>query len=355
MSKKKAAVIGCTGMAGQQFIEVLDNHPWFEIESLHGESSNGFQYKEKRRGFNASEISDEIKNMEIQSYRQIDFENVDLIFSAIPSSKAEEIESYCAKYKPVFSTASYFRYQDDVPIFLPIVNGSHYPLFKQQRINRNWEGYVCPGPNCTSVGLAITLYPIFKEFGLMSTHMVSLQALSGAGYPGVPSFDLMGNVIPHIEKEEEKVQKEIKKILGTLNNYRFEYPDFSIDAKCNRVPVLNGHIESVFIQTEKNCSVEEITECLAKFEGETKDLNLPNAPDYPIYVFDQSEPYRPQPRIEFEQNSDHLNGMKTYVGGIQNSSYENGFKMTILSHNTELGAGRGSVLSAEYLFSKNLI
>ena len=180
--------------------------------------------------------------------------------------------------------------------------------------------------------------------------MVSMQAVSGAGYPGVPSWDIMGNVIPYIPHEEEKVCKEMKKIIGTFEDGKITIPDFTIDAKCNRVPVLSGHTESIFYETVENATVEEIKDALINFEGETAGMDLPNAPEHPIIVFD--DPFRPQPRVDLQDKS---SGMITFVGGISDSTFANGFKMTALSNNTELGAGRGGVLSAEYLYKKGYI
>jgi aspartate-semialdehyde dehydrogenase len=348
--KKNVSVVGATGMAGQQFIEALDGHPWFNIVSLHGSSSAGYTYAEKRRGFSSHNTSEEILNMKILKISEVDLNNIDLIFSAVPGDISEKVEGELAIQKPVISTASFYRYEKDVPIFLPLVNGEHYKLLDIQKKNRDWQGFVLPGPNCTTVGLAIATYPIFKNYGIKSMHMVSMQAISGGGYPGVPAYDIVGNVIPHIKNEEEKVVKEIKKIFGIIEDEQITIPDFSIDAKCNRVPIINGLMESVFIQTVKKTSVEEITELLKNFKGSTEGMNLPNAPEFPIHICD--DVYRPQPRIDLNDKS---NGMTTFVGGIEESNFNNGFKFTVLSHNTELGAGRGGVLSAEYLIAKDYL
>ena len=351
--QKKVSVVACTGMAGQQFVKALDNHPWFSIESLHGTSSAGYTYREKSRGFSSYQASEAILDMKIQPIEDIDFNNVDMVFSAVPGDVAQTIEGNIAKYIPVISTASFYRYQPDVPIFLPIVNGDHYHLFNEQKLRRNWDGFVCPGPNCTTVGLAISTFPIFKKFGLKSMHAVSMQAISGGGYPGVPSYDILGNVVPYIPNEEGKVIREIKKIYANYGSGVLQEPSFPLDAKCNRVPVVDGHIESVFIQTEHLTTVEEISQLLREFRGQIHGLNLPNGPEFPIKVFSNDEPYRPQPRIEFTDSS--ANGMITFVGGISKTNFKNGFKFTVLSHNTELGAGRGGVLSAEYLVAQNYI
>jgi aspartate-semialdehyde dehydrogenase len=338
-------------MAGQQFVEALDGHPWFQIVSLLGEKKEaGMTYRQARRGFSAVKTSPEIMDLKIKLLDDFDINSVDVVFSAIPSEVAEELEAKIAAKKPVISTASAYRYHDDVPIYLPIVNGEHYKMIDLQRKNRGWKGYVMPGPNCTTVGLTVAMYPIWKKFGIKSIHMVSMQAISGAGYPGVPAYDIVANVIPYIPHEEEKVCKEMKKIIGTFKDGKIISPEFKIDAKCNRVQVISGHMESIFFETEKKTTVEEIKAALVNFEGATAGMDLPNAPKHPICVFD--DPFRPQPRIDM---ADKANGMITFVGGISASNYENGFKMTALSNNTELGAGRGGVLGAEYLLKKGYL
>ncbi len=352
MKKKyNVSIIGATGMAGQQFMEALVNHPWFDIISLHGHSSVGKKYGESIRGLTSFEYPEEILEIKVRDTEDIDIKSTDIIFSAIPSSQAREVEGRLAKTTPVISTASAYRYEPDVPIYLPIVNGPHYEMLDVQKRNRGWEGFILPGPNCTTVGLVISLYPIFKEYGIESVHMVSMQAITGAGYPGVPSYDIIANVIPRIEGEEGKVIKETKKILSIIENGQFQLPDITIDCKCNRVPSIDGHMESVFIQTQKEfSSIEEIKSIWSRFKGETSGLGLPNAPEPPIKVFD--DPYRPQPRIDL---SEKKNGMYTFIGGVEKTNFKHGLKYTVLSHNTELGAGRGGVLSAEYLIAKKYL
>lgn len=352
MKKKyNAAIIGATGMAGQQFMEALVDHPWFEIVSLHGHSSVGKKYGESIRGLTSFEYPEDILEIKVRDTEDIDVKSTDIIFSAIPSKQAREIEGRLAKTTPIISTASAYRYEPDVPIFLPIINGHHYKILDYQKKSRDWEGFVLPGPNCTTIGLSISLYPIYKKFGIESIHMVSMQAITGAGYPGVPSYDIIANVIPHIEGEEGKVIKEVRKVLSIIENGEFNLPDFAIDCKCNRVPSIDGHMECVFVQTEKKyASIDEIKSVLKNFKGETSGLDLPNAPEPPIKVFDN--PYRPQPRIDL---ADRKNGMYTFIGGLEQTAFERGLKYTVLSHNTELGAGRGGVLSAEYLIAKKYL
>jgi len=351
MNKRKCAIIGCSGMAGQQFIETLQNHPWFEISGLFGSTRTGKSYKDILR-YSDLNFEKKIEDMQVEKMDEFKADEYDVAFSAVPSDVAAEIESSIALHLPVISTASYYRYFDDVPIFLPIVNATHSELLKIQQQNRKWNGFICPGPNCTTVGLSISLYPIFRKFGLSSVHMVSMQAVSGAGYDGVTSYEILGNVIPHIPKEEEKVRKELKKIFASYENGKLHIPDIPIEAKCNRVPVLNGHTQSVFFQTTSETTIEEIQIELRQFKSETSEYELPNCPKNPIKFYTDEDKFRPQPRLDLKSPK---NGMITFVGGLESTVFPNGFKMTVLSHNTEIGAGRGGVLSAEYLMKKGLI
>jgi len=353
----RVAVIGCTGMAGRNLVIALDKHPWFKITSLHGSRNVNKPYKDLIK-ISQGLLSKAVLNCKVSTVDDLEnnIDSIDVIFSAIPSENAALIEGRLAEFKPVISTAAAFRYDSDVPILLPVVNGEHYKaIFTQQRL-RNWKGFVCTGPNCTTVGLAVAIAPIFRKFGLATVHLVSMQAISGAGYPGVPSFDILGNVIPYIENEEKKVKIEIRKILASINEENTEstwdFPEFIIDCKCNRVPVITGHTISVFFQTKIPTSVEEIQTTLRNFKGYTNGLNLPHNPEPVIHVFNSDTPDRPQPRLEFHSKK---TGMTTFVGGLEPTSFENGFKMTILSNNLELGAGSGAVLNAEYLVEKGLI
>ncbi len=368
-TKLRVAIIGCTGLVGQTIVDSLIDHPWFKIHSLHGFKSIGKTYGKARKGqrSHAHTLPPYLDQLVIQKAYDVDLNGIDLVFSAIPSEFAENIEKHLAIHLPVFSTASWSRYLPDVLIFLPIVNGPHRKLIHLQQQSRNWKGFLCPGPNCTSVGPAVVLFPILQQFGLTSVHLVSMQAISGAGYGGVAAYNIQGNVIPHIPDEEGKVQRELKKILAKprandelgSKDSNLDIPKFDLDCKCNRVPVLNGHLISLFIQTRDGASEQDLRTCLQNFQGHTAGLSLPNAPECPIHLFPPEDIYRPQPRIEFSASSTpgpgHLEGMKTYVGGLTASAFSNGFKLTILSHNTELGAGRGAVLNAEYLYRHGIL
>jgi len=343
LKKMKAAILGATGMAGQQFIEALENHPWFEIAALYAsEKSAGMKYRERvTTWLPLNPPSEEIWEMTIGLVDEVDYEDVDVIFSALPSEIARACEEKYAQYRPVISTASAFRYEEDVPILIPEINKDHTELINIQKERRGWNGFVVPGPNCTTVGLVMSLKPIYETFGLEWAIMVSMQAVSGAGYPGVASYDITANVIPYIAKEEGKVKKETLKILGKLENDKIINAPFKLDCKCNRVPSLDGHMESVFIKTEQPCDENDIKAALRDWPGfDTEEF--PTAIKTPIILME--DPFRPQPRLDAER----YGGMAAIVGGIEKTEF-GGFKYTVLSHNTKRGAAKGEVLVAEYL------
>jgi len=346
LKKLKTAILGATGMAGQQFIEALEDHPWFEITDLYAsERSAGLKYGERVKIWHGSKPpSDEILNKTIELVDNVNLDNVDVIFSALPGSIAREYEEKYAKYKPIISTTSAFRYDDDVPILIPEINLEHVKLIDIQRKNHGWKGFVVPGPNCTTVGLVMSLKPIYEAFGLEWVVMVSMQAISGAGYPGVPAYDITANVIPYIEKEEKKVKIETLKILGKYENGKIINADFKVDCKCNRVSSVDGHMESVFIKTKKDCTVDDIKQVLREWPGLEPD-KYPTAISNPIIVTDDK--FRPQPRLDVEK----YGGMAAIVGGIDETVF-GGFKYTVLSHNTKRGAAKGEILVAEYLYKE---
>ena len=273
-----------------------------------------------------------------------------MVFSAIESDQAQILEPKFAQFVPVLSTASAFRYEADVPILIPGINFSQSALLNHQRARRGWKGYITPNPNCTTIGLAITLKPIMDVFGIRTVIMTSMQAVSGAGRsPGVISLDITDNVIPFISGEEEKVQKETQKILGSVIGKTIQPARFAVSCTCTRVNVLEGHTESVFVSTEKPCQPEDIARVMREFNP-FKGMGLPSAPEHMIVV--HSDPFRPQPRLD--RNTE--NGMATTVGRIRKDpALENGIKYVLVSHNTRMGAARGSVLTAEQLIRAGLI
>jgi aspartate-semialdehyde dehydrogenase len=278
-------------------------------------------------------------------------ENFDLIFTALESDDAKIVEPKFAKTTPVISTAAAFRYETDVPILIPGINDNHAELLNIQRKNRSWKGFIAPLPNCTTTGMAITLKPILDRFGIDRVFMTSMQALSGAGRsPGVIALDIMDNVIPYIPKEEEKVQVETKKILGYMNNSSIAPAPLKVSCTCTRVPVLDGHTESVFVGTKLTVEAEDVKKEMEQFSKNVTIKGLPSAPKDYIIVHD--DPTRPQPRIDREIND----GMTTVVGRIRkDTAFDSGIKYMLLSHNEKMGSAKGAILLAELLKDRNIL
>jgi aspartate-semialdehyde dehydrogenase len=277
---------------------------------------------------------------------------VDIVFSAIESGPAKILEPSFAATTPVISTSSAFRYENDIPIIIPGINAEHIGLLDVQRRARGWKGFIVPQPNCTTIGLAISLKPIFQNFGIKAAIMTSMQAISGAGRsPGVLGLDIIDNIIPYIPGEEDKVQKETQKILGTIQEDVLIPASFKVSSTCTRVNVREGHTESVFVSTEKPCDVSSVVQVLREFEGYfATQEKLPSAPDKMIVVHD--DPFRPQPRLDRDTDD----GMATVVGRIRNDEVlENGIKYLLVSHNTKMGAARGAILTAEILLKAGYI
>src|SRR5574341_2608988 len=258
---KRVAIIGVTGAVGQEFILALNKHPWFEVKQIAAsESSAGKKFIDAIRDQNSGilkwhikeEIPEYVKNMVVESVDDIKPENLDLIFSSVESDAAREIETRFAKDVPIISTSSAYRYESDVPILIPGINDDHAELLNVQRKNRGWKGFVAPLPNCTTTGLAITMKPLLEKFGAQKIIMTSMQAMSGAGRsPGVSALDITDNIIPYIPKEEDKVRLETGKILGKLIDGKIIPADMKVSCTCTRVPVIDGHTESVFVETLK--------------------------------------------------------------------------------------------------------
>ena len=357
---KKTAIVGATGIVGQQFLTALKNHPWLEITALAAsKKSAGKNYEEALREpktrairwYIDEELPPEFLDMEVEDASDLNPSEFDVIFTAIESDEAKILEPKFAAKSPVISTASAFRYESDIPIIIPGINSDHISLLDIQKKKRGWEGFIIPIPNCTTTGLVISLKPINDAFGLRNVIMTSMQAVSGAGRsPGVTALDITDNVIPFIPNEEEKVQEETKKILGIKGDNGIEVADFNISSTCTRVNVLEGHTESVFVSTKEKCSIKGIKEVMEKYAGILIDKGLPSAPKKLIVV--QEDPFRPQPRLD----RDAYGGMATTVGRIRTDNVlKNGVKYLLVTHNTKMGAARGAVLVAELLVKKGYI
>jgi len=334
----KAVILGATGLVGQRFVQMLNDHPHFEINALTGsERSVGSEYSEAVNWRMETGLKERLAEMVIQPSdpKEVD---ADVAFSALPADQALKVEEDFAKAGfAVISNASSHRMDDDVPLVNPEANFAHLTLIDEQRKKRRWDGALATNPNCTAAVLTLSLKPILDRFGVRNVVVSSMQASSGAGYPGVPSMDLIDNIIPFIKEEEEKVQHETKKILGAAD----EPAGFEVSASCHRVPVLDGHTEAVFVETEKPATAEEVAECMSEFEAEPQKLKLPTAPAQPIVV--RKEQDRPQPRLDrFEGN-----GMSVVVGRVRKDPVFGGTKFVVLGHNTIRGAAGCAILVAE--------
>jgi len=356
--RRRAAVVGATGVAGQQFLVSLKDHPWFEVTSLAASHrSAGKTYQEaitteagQLRWACEEPFPDAFADVEVVDARHLDLSNVDLVFSAVESDAARALEEKFAPEVPVISTSSAFRYENDVPIIVPGVNHDHVALVKRQQRERGWKGFVLPIPNCTATGLVVALAPLAQAFGLNAVVMTSMQALSGAGRsPGVISLDVLDNVIPYIPKEEDKVQTETSKILGKLEGDEIVPLDLPVSATCMRVNVRDGHTEAVTAGLDRAVSLDAVAQAMRGFGREFTSLGLPSSPPDLIEVSD--DPYRPQPRIDRYLND----GMTTVVGRLREDRVlDNGIRFVLLSHNTKMGAAKGATLVAEYAVHQGL-
>jgi aspartate-semialdehyde dehydrogenase len=358
--RRRAAVVGATGVAGQQFLVSLRNHPWFEVKRLAAsERSAGKKFKDAitdassgaTRWFCDEPCPKDFLDITVENAEKLVLDDIDIVFTAIESDAAKIVEPLYAQRVPVISTASAFRYEKDVPVFLPGVNIDHAALVAVQRKNRGWKGFVTPGPNCTTVGLVFSLKPLHARFGIGSVIMTSMQAVSGAGRsPGVLSYDILDNVVPYIPKEEEKVQIETQKILGKIQNDTIVSAPFNVSCTCTRVNVIDGHTESVFVGLKDKASLDDVKKAWREGFKEFLALGLPSAP--PELVHYTEEPFRPQPRLDRNLND----GMTTVIGRLRaDNVLPNGIKYVLLSHNTKMGAAKGAVLTGEYLIKSGII
>jgi len=356
----KAAIVGATGIVGQQFVLALQQHPWFSITALAASRrSAGQKYGEALRDpatgalrWYAGALADKaIFDLPVEDAETLEASRFDVIFTGIESDVAKILEPQYAKSCPVLSTASAFRYEDDVPVLVPGVNDDHARLIEHQRQQRGWKGFISPNPNCTTVGLVISLAPLVRTFGVDTVVMTSLQAVSGAGRNGgVLSLDIIDNVIPYIPKEEDKVRREVCKILGQVTTAGLETLPVRISATCTRVPVMDGHTASVLAMTSRPAKISEARQAMESFGQEFVDLGLPSSPRQFIVVHD--DPYRPQPRLDRDTDD----GMATVVGRLRaDTAFDNGLQYVVLSHNTKMGAAKGTVLAAELLVHKGYI
>ena len=333
-------ILGATGAVGQKFIELLDGHPWFTITALcASERSAGKPYRKAANWIGETPIPPALADTIVQPCEPtID---CDFVFSGLDASAAGDIEEAFARAGyPVISNARNYRMHPDVPLLIPEVNPDHTALIERQ----DWgsDGFIVTNPNCSTVGLVSALKPLFDAFTLKQVQVVTMQALSGAGYPGVSSLDILGNVVPYIGGEEDKMTTEPLKLLGTLGDGGIEPASLTVSAQCNRVPVLNGHLECVSIKFENAVTPEDVAAAIRSWKSPLDAYDLPSAPDPFIQIFE--DPRFPQPRRHVELG----NGLTVSVGRIRECEVLD-VKFIALSHNTVRGAAGGATLNAELL------
>jgi aspartate-semialdehyde dehydrogenase len=342
MDKIPVGVLGATGVVGQRFLSLLENHPWFDLVWLAAsDRSSGRRYAETVRW--------RLKNPLPQRFAALPISEATpagcaarVIFAALDEAVAAELEpTFVSAGKVVVTNSSALRMNADVPLLVPEINPEHIGLIERQRDYAK-GGFAVTNPNCSTVGLVMALGPLHRAFGVETVFVTTMQAVSGAGYPGVASLDILGNVIPFIPKEEEKMEREARKILGTFDGAAIEPAPIAVSAQCNRVPVEDGHMESVSVKLRSHATLLDVHRALCEFRGRPQELGLPSAPAQPVIV--AAAPDRPQPRFDVETG----NGMTAVVGRLRPCPV-NDFKFTILSHNTLRGAAGAAVLNAELL------
>lgn len=342
MAKIKVGILGATGLVGQRLVSLLADHPWFEIAGLAAsERSAGKRYAQACRWKISAEIPSVVRDLVVQPCRPgLD---APLIFSGLPSAVAGPIEVEFARAGYILaSNASAHRMDPDVPLVLPEVNPDHLAMIERQRQRRGWSGALITNSNCTSMPVVMALKPLDDAFGVQRVFVGTMQAASGAGYPGIPVMDLIDNVMPHTEGEERKVETEPLKMLGRFDGERFLDAEFRISAHCHRVAVEDGHMVALSVELREKPSVEDVAAALAEWRALPQELGLPMAPRRPVVV--RREPDRPQPK--FDRMTER--GMATVVGRLRPCPLLD-FKLLALSHNTIRGAAGGAVLNGELL------
>jgi aspartate-semialdehyde dehydrogenase len=352
MAKTKVAILGATGMVGQRFIEALSDHPYFEVGALVASAKReGGRYEDTGRWKLASHLPEEIGRLALiaPDADKVAASGVRMAFSALPSDVAAGLEKYlAAKGIAVFSNTASHRMDADVPLLIPEVNHETIGMVE------NKKGFIVTNANCSTTGLAIPL-KVLQPLGIRRVFVATYQAISGAGYPGVPSLDILANVIPYIGKEEEKMQTEVKKILGEYDpgSKTVKDADFEVHPSCVRVPVVDGHLEVVEVELTEKRSAGKIVELFERFESPKEILDLPTAPKKPVIY--REEPDRPQHRYDVNAGEPHERawGMAVSVGRVRVMG--NFVRFILLSHNTRRGAAPGSVLNAELAYSRGYL
>ncbi len=342
----KAGILGATGAVGQRFVQLLADHPWFEITSLAAsERSAGKKYGEVARWRLDTDLPESVRDIAVVSTRPEEVD-ADIVFSALPAEEALKIEEDFARAGFVVSSnASSHRMDEDVPLLIPEVNPEHLGLIEIQKKKRKWDGFIVTNPNCSTIMMVMTLKPLMG-FGIESVHVATMQAVSGAGYEGVPSMAILDNVIPYIGGEEHKMETEPLKLLGEFDGKAVKNAKFWVSAACHRVPVMDGHTMSIWVRSKERPSAEEVKNAMLKFDPKLGDL--PTSPKKALIVRD--EPDRPQPRLDRNQGR----GMSVSVGRIREGQ-DGAIQYVCMGHNTIRGAAGASILNAEVLKKKGYL
>jgi len=347
MSRIEVGILGATGMVGQHFIKFLDGHPLFHLTWLGAsERSAGKKYSEAAKWHLGGAAPDDIRNRIVEDAKPGNAPK--LVFSAMDASVATEIErAFAAAGHVVVSNSRNHRMEKDVPLLVPEINADHLKLVPQQQSARGWKGKIVTNPNCSTIVLTMGLAPLM-QFGVEKIIATTLQAISGAGYPGVPSMDIMGNVIPYIGNEEEKMQEETQKILGKFSKDHIAPLEAGVSAHCNRVPVVDGHTVTVSVKFSSKPSESDLRHAFDKFKGLPQDRELPSAPKRPVQYMVEAD--RPQPRKDVERER----GMAAFVGRLRPCPVFD-WKFVALGHNTVRGAAGAAVLNAELMQSEGML
>jgi aspartate-semialdehyde dehydrogenase len=349
--KIPVGILGATGAVGQRFIQLLADHPWFEIATLTAsDRSAGKRYVEACRWLLGGAIPALAADMTLVPTEPAAIPlQTRLLFSALPGSSAGPVEAALAAAGfVVCSNASAHRMDPDVPLLIPDVNPEHLALVPGQQAGRGWPGFIVTNPNCSTTHLVCALKPLHAAFGLTAVNVVTMQAVSGAGYPGVASLDILDNVIPYIGGEEEKIESEPRKLLGAAQGGQIALADFVVSAQANRVPVLDGHLEAVSVKLRRPAALTAVAEVLRAYRSEPQRLGLPSAPDPAIILHTNDD--RPQPRLDRLAGA----GMATHVGRLRPDPLLD-YKFIVLGHNTVRGAAGGALLNAELLAARGLL
>jgi len=357
-TKIPVVVLGATGAVGQRFVQLLADHPWFVIGGLAASELNcGRRYAEACRWVLRGDLPSSVSEWVVQPLDPALLKAkgagathpAAIAFSALPAAVARDVEPLFARAGyAVCSNASAFRYDSDVPLLIPEVNPDHLVLIERQRVERGWQGFITTNPNCTVTGIAAVLKPLDAAFGVRRVFAVSMQAVSGAGYPGVSSLDILDNVLPWISGEEEKIERETRLLLGRIVDGKRVEADVAVSAQANRVPVVDGHTVCLSLGFEQRPSVDEAVAVLAGFRGPEEVQALPSAPERPILV--RHRPDRPQPRLDREA----AGGMAVTVGRVRPCALLD-LRLVLVVHNTLRGAANGSVLNAELLVAQGYV